>query len=61
MISVTSSTTPEMVENSWSTPSIRNEVIAKPSNEESNTRLSALPMVKPYPGSKGRNSNLFII
>ena len=33
IISVTSSTTPAMVENSWSTPSILIEVIAKPSRD----------------------------
>ena len=43
MISVTSSTTPEIVENSWSTPSILTEVIANPSSEESKTLLKAFP------------------
>ena len=47
MISVTSSTTPEIVENSWSTPSILTEVIANPSSEESKTLLKAFPTVKP--------------
>ena len=46
-ISVTSSTTPEIVENSWSTPSILTEVIANPSKAESITLLSALPTVNP--------------
>ena len=32
-------------------------VIAKPSNEESRMRRSALPTVIPKPGSNGRNSN----
>ena len=57
MISVTSSTTPGIVENSCSTPSILIEVIAYPSKEESNTLRRAFPTVIPYPGSKGRNSN----
>ena len=42
-ISVTSSTIPGIVENSWSTPSIFTEVIAKPSSDDNNTLLSALP------------------
>ena len=58
MISVTSSTTPEMVENSCSTLSILTEVIAKPSKDDNSTRLNAFPTVNPYPGSRGRNSNL---
>ena len=58
MISVTSSTTPEMVENSCSTFPFLTEVIAKPSKDDNNTRLNAFPTVNPYPGSKGRNSNL---
>ncbi len=58
IISVTSSTTPLIVENSCSIPSIRSEVIAKPSNEDSNTLLKALPTVKPNPCSNGLNSNL---
>ena len=47
MISVTSSTTPLMVENSCSTPSIRTEEMANPSKEESKTLRRALPTVKP--------------
>ena len=58
MISVTSSTTPVIVENSCSTFSNLTEVIANPSKEDNKTRLSALPTVSPYPGSKGLNSNL---
>ena len=47
-----------MVENSCSTPSNLNEVIAKPSNEDKRTLLNAFPTVRPKPGSKGLNSNL---
>ncbi len=47
MISVTSSTTPGITENSCSTPSMRTEVMAKPSKEESNTLLNAFPTVNP--------------
>ena len=57
MISVTSSTTPSITENSCSTLSMRTEVMANPSREASSTLLSAFPTVRPYPGSKGRNSN----
>ena len=58
MISVTSSTTPVMVENSCSTPSILNEVIAKPSNEDKILFLMHYQLLRPKPGSKGLNSNL---
>ena len=34
------------------------DVIAYPSNEDNKTLLNALPTVKPYPGSNGRNSKL---
>ena len=57
MISVTSSITPLIVENSCSTPSILMDVIANPSREERSILLSAFPMVIPKPGSSGRNSN----
>ena len=53
----TSSTTPSMEENSCNTPGILMPVIAYPSNEESKIRLKALPIVTPYPFSKGLNSN----
>ena len=43
MISVTSSTIPSIVENSCSTPSIRTEEIANPSNDERSTLLRAFP------------------
>jgi hypothetical protein len=57
MISVTSSVTPLMVVNSWSTPSMRIALIAYPSKELNNTRRRELPTVTPKPGSRGRNSN----
>ena len=44
-MSVTSSLTPEIVENSWATPSIRTLVTAAPASEESSTRRSELPNV----------------
>ena len=53
MMSVASSTTPGIGENSWSTPSILTAVIAAPSIEDSSTRRSALPMVVPNPRSNG--------
>ena len=52
-MSVTSSCTPGSEENSWSTPSICTEVTAAPWREESSTRRSALPRVKPKPRSSG--------
>src|SRR5258707_477459 len=52
-ISVISSSTPGSEENSCSTPSICSEVIAAPCSEESSTRLSALPSVRPKPRSNG--------
>ena len=52
-MSVTSSRTPGTIENSCSTPSIWTEVIAAPCSEESSTRLSALPRVRPKPRSSG--------
>ena len=45
MMSVTSSFTPLIVENSWATPSIRTLVTAAPASEESRTRRSELPNV----------------
>ena len=44
-MSVTSSLTPEIVENSCATPSIRTLVTAAPASEESSTRRSELPNV----------------
>ena len=52
MISVTSSITPGIVENSCSTPSILIDEIANPSREESKTLLNAFPIVKPKPAPK---------
>ena len=56
MISMTSSITPRMVENSCSTPAILTCVIANPSNEDNNILLNELPIVCPKPGSNGLNS-----
>ena len=44
-MSVTSSFTPAIVENSWATPSIRTLVTAAPASEESSTRRSESPNV----------------
>jgi len=44
-MSVTSSVTPLMVENSWATPSMRTLVTAAPARELSSTRRSELPNV----------------
>ena len=53
MMSVASSTTPGMGENSCSTPSILTAVIAAPSIDDSSTRRRALPIVVPKPRSNG--------
>ena len=53
MMSVASSTTPGMGENSCSTPSILTAVTAAPSIEDSSTRRMALPTVVPKPRSNG--------
>jgi hypothetical protein len=45
MISVTSSTTPSMVENSWRLPSILMLVTAAPGMEDSRVRRRELPRV----------------
>ena len=52
-MSVTSSRTPGMVENSCSTPSIWAAVMAAPCKDDSSTRRSALPSVTPKPRSSG--------
>src|SRR5271154_1396434 len=57
-ISVTDSSTPESVENSWETPSIRIEVTAEPSMDDKRIRRKELPKVTPYPRSKGSATNL---
>ena len=53
MMSVASSTTPWIGENSWSTPSILTAVTAAPSIDDSSTRRIALPTVVPNPRSNG--------
>ena len=53
MMSVASSTTPLIGENSCSTPSIFTAVTAAPSMDESSTRRIALPTVVPKPRSNG--------
>ncbi len=53
MMSVTSSRTPGIDENSWSTPSICTEVIAAPCSDDSRIRRSELPRVSPKPRSSG--------
>ena len=57
-ISVTSSLTPGMVENSCCTPAILMAVAAVPGSEESIMRRRALPSVMPYPRSKGSTTYL---
>src|SRR5271165_6607978 len=52
-ISVTSSRTPAMEENSCSTPSMCTDCTAAPCSEDNRTRRSALPRVWPKPRSKG--------
>ena len=52
-MSVTSSSTPGSEENSCSTPSIWIDVTAAPCSEDSSTRRSALPSVRPKPRSSG--------
>ena len=50
---MTSSRTPGIDENSCSTPSILIEVTAAPWSEDSSTRRSELPSVRPKPRSSG--------
>src|SRR5262249_39659768 len=52
-ISVTSSRTPAIDENSCSTPSICTDCTAAPCSEDNSTRRSALPSVWPKPRSSG--------
>ena len=47
IISVTSSLTPGIVENSWRTPSIFIEFTATPGKDDNNTLLKAFPIVIP--------------
>ena len=58
IISVTSSLTPGIVENSWRTPSIFIAFTATPGNDDNNILLNALPIVIPYPLSRGSITNL---
>src|SRR5271157_1071132 len=57
MMSVASSTTPGMGENSCRTPSIFTAVIAAPSIELSRARRNAFPTVVPQPRSNGCAEN----
>src|SRR3954454_6978529 len=52
-MSVTSSFTPVIVENSCATPSMRTLVTAAPASDDSRTRRSELPNVEPKPRSSG--------
>ena len=58
MMSVASSTTPGIEENSCKTPSMRTAVIAAPSIEDSSARRRLLPIVVPKPRSNGWAKNL---
>ena len=58
IISVTSSFTPGMVENSCSTPSILTALTATPGRLESSTLRRELPRVVPKPRSRGSTTNL---
>src|SRR5262252_6015144 len=53
MMSVTSSRTPAMEENSWRTPSMCTDCTLAPCREDSRIRRSALPSVNPKPRSSG--------
>ena len=57
MMSVTSSLTPSIVENSCATPSILTAEMAAPSSDDSSTRRSELPNVYPNPRSSGSTTN----
>ena len=57
MISVTSSFTYGIDENSWATPSMDTDVTAAPFSVLSSTRRNAFPRVVPKPGSSGSISN----
>src|SRR3984893_12134044 len=52
-MSVTSSRTPGIEENSCSTPSMCTDFTAAPCSDDSSTRLSGLPSVSPNPRSSG--------
>jgi hypothetical protein len=53
IMSVTSSRTPLIEENSCSTPSIWTALTAAPWSDDRSTRRSALPSVRPKPRSSG--------
>ena len=55
---MTSSRTPARLENSCSTPSILIEVTAAPWSDDSSTRRSELPSVRPKPRSSGSATNV---
>ena len=57
-MSVTSSTMPSMVENSWATPFTLTPVTAVPSIDEYSTRRSELPIVLANPRSNGSAKNI---
>ena len=56
-MSLTSSITPGIVENSCSTPLMRTAVIAAPCSDDSSTRRSAFPSVTPKPLSSGSHES----
>ncbi len=58
MMSVTSSRTPSIDENSCNTPSICTAVTAAPWSDESKIRRSAFPSVRPKPRSRGSATTL---
>src|SRR5450631_768461 len=57
-MSVTSSVTPCIAENSCKTPLIRTDVIAAPCSEDRRILLKELPRVVPKPRSNGSAKNL---
>lgn len=57
MISVTSSFTPLIVENSWSTPLILIPTAAAPGKDAKSIRLKLFPIVIPNPRSSGSTVN----
>ena len=59
-MSVTSSRTPAIEENSCSTPSICTDCTAAPCSEDSSMRRSALPSVTPKPRSSGSATTVAI-
>ena len=59
--SVTSSTTPVIVENSCCTPSMRTEVMAPPCREDRRILRRAFPRVVPKPRSRGSATEFSVI